>query len=259
MISALARGAQAFEATDPVAAAKYREAAAGAWRFVMANLCDVGTKTVYRRWREGDRAVEGFLDDYAALLQAHLDLYETTFEPGYLDMARWLAKAMLERFEDEGRGGLFSAAETPDLVLRLKEDYDGAEPAGNSVAAEALLRLAGYTRDDSYRQAAQRVLSGFASRLNEQPLTLPRMMCAWMYELAPKRQIVIAGPSPEPFLHEVRRRFLPATLVFVNPAGGELAAMTPVEGKTAAYVCENYACQLPVTAVAKLASDLDGE
>lgn len=259
MISALARGAQAFEAADPEAAAKYREAAVGAWRFVMAHLCDIGTKTVYRRWREGERAVDGFLDDYAALLQAHLDFYETTFESSYLDMARWLADAMLERFEDEASGGLFSAAETPELVLRLKEDYDGAEPAGNSVAAGALLRLAGYTRDDSYRKAALRILSGFALRLNEQPLTLPQMLCSWMYELAPRRQIVIAGPSPEPFLHEVHRRFLPSTLVFVNPSGGELAAMTPVAGQTAAYVCENYACQLPVTTVADLASDLDGE
>jgi uncharacterized protein YyaL (SSP411 family) len=258
MISALARGARAFEAADPVVAAKYREAAAGAWRFVMANLCDVGTKTVYRRWREGERAVDGFLDDYAALLQAHIDLYETTFESSYLEMARWLADAMLERFEDEAGGGLFSAAGTPELVLRLKEDYDGAEPAGNSVAAGALLRLAGYTRDDSYRATALRILSGFATRLNEQPLTLPQMMCSWMYELAPKRQVVIAGPSPEPFLQEVHRRFLPSTLVFVNPYGGELAAMTPVAGQTAAYVCENYACRLPVTTVEKLASDLEG-
>jgi uncharacterized protein YyaL (SSP411 family) len=258
MISALARGAQAFAGVDPDAAARYREAAVAAWRFVMKNLCDVASKAVYRRWREGERAVNGFLDDYAALLQAHLDLYETTFEASYLDMARWVADAMLERFEDAQSGGLFSSPESPNLVLRLKEDYDGAEPAGNSLAACALLRLAGYAQDEPYREAALRILQGFASRLEQQPLTLPQMLCAWMYELAPKRQVVIAGPSPEPFLDEIRKRFLPATLVFVNPLKGALAAMTPVDGKTTAYVCENYACQLPVTSVEELGRVLDG-
>ena len=259
MISALARGAQALEALDPGSAARYREAAIGAWRFVMANLCDVTTKTVYRRWREGERGVAGFLDDYATLLQAHLDLYETTFEASFLDMARWLADVMLERFEDAGSGGLFFSAQASDLVLRLKEDYDGAEPAGNSVAAGALLRLAAYTRNESYREAGLRILSGFSTRLNDQSLTLPQMLCAWMFELAPKRQIVIAGPSPEPFLKAMRQRFLPSTLVFVNPSEGELGAMTAIAGNTAAYVCENYACQLPVTAVADLARMLDVE
>jgi hypothetical protein len=85
------------------------------------------------------------------------------------------------------------------------------------------------------------------------------MLCAWMFELAPKRQIVIAGPEPEPFLVEMRRRFLPSTLVFVNPAAGDLAAMTPVDGQTAAYVCENYACRLPVTMAGELAAVLDGK
>jgi uncharacterized protein YyaL (SSP411 family) len=258
-ISALARGAQALAVFDPEAAARYREAAIDAWRFVMKNLCDVASKAVYRRWRDGERAVDGFLDDYAALLQAHLDLYETTFEASFLDSARWVADALLERFEDAQSGGLFSSPPAPDLVLRLKEDYDGAEPAGNSLAAGALLRLAGYAQTESYREAALRILSGFASRLEQQPLMLPQMLCAWMYELAPKRQIVIAGPSPEPFLQEIRQRFLPATLIFVNPAGGTLSAMTSVDGKTAAYVCENYACQLPVTAVEELRRLLDGE
>jgi hypothetical protein len=166
---------------------------------------------------------------------------------------------MLERFEDAGSGGLFSSAQASDLVLRLKEDYDGAEPAGNSLAAGALLRLAGYATDETHRAAALRILSGFTSRLNDQPLTLPQMLCAWMFELAPKRQIVIAGTAPGPFLAEVRRRFLPSTLVFVNPLEGELAAMTPVDGQTAAYVCENYACRLPVTTPGELAAVLDGE
>jgi uncharacterized protein YyaL (SSP411 family) len=252
MISAFARGAQALGEFDAEAAARYRNAALEAWRFVMKHLCDVESKTLYRRWREGDRAVEGFLDDYAALLQAHLDLYETEFDAHLLDMARWLAGVMLERFGDAEGGGLFSTAAAPDLVLRLKEDYDGAEPAGNSVAAGALLRLAAYTQDEQYRAAALRILSGFAERLEKQPLTLPQMLCACLFEQAPKRQIVLAGSKPEDFLREVRGLFLPTTLVLVNPAAGELGRMTAVDGKTAAYVCENYACRLPVLSAGEL-------
>jgi len=164
---------------------------------------------------------------------------------------------MLERFEDPA-GGLYSSVESADLVLRLKEDYDGAEPAGNSVAAGALLRLTAYTRHEPYRDAALRILDAFASRLNQQPLTLPQMLCAWMFELAPKRQVVLAGPAPEPFLAAMHSRFLPATLVFVNPLEGSLSVMRPIGGRTAAYVCENYACQLPVTSVEEFTRLLEG-
>jgi hypothetical protein len=248
MISALARGAQVFAAFDPAAAARYRDAATAAWRFLIENLYDAVDRKLYRRWRDGERAIDAFLEDYAALVQAALDLYEMSFDASYLGLARALADAMLERFEDPA-GGLYSAAQSADLVLRLKEDYDGAEPAGNSVAAGALLRLAAYTRDESYRAAALRILNAFAARLNQQPLTLPQMLCAWMFELSAPRQVVLAGPAPAPFLAALHSHFLPATLVFVNPSDGPLSAMRPIAGRTAAYVCENYACQLPVTTV----------
>ncbi len=257
MISALARGAQVFAALDPAAAARYRDAALAAAQFIMTNLYDAAANTLYRRWRDGERAVEAFLDDYAALAQAHLDLYEMSFDPRCLDRARSLADAMLERFEDPA-GGLYSSADSGDLVLRLKDDYDGAEPAGNSLAAGALLRLAAYTRHEPYREAALRILHAFASRLNQQPLSLPQMLCAWMFELAPQRQIVIAGPAPEPYLAAIRSRFLSSTIVFVNPTDPSLSSMQPIDGRTAAYVCENYACQLPVTSIADFTRILDG-
>jgi hypothetical protein len=223
----------------------------------MTNLYDAATNTLYRRWRDGQRAIAAFLDDYAALTQAHIDLYEMSFDPRQLELARSLADAMLERFEDPA-GGLYSSAESADLVLRLKDDYDGAEPSGNSLAAGALLRLAAYTRHEPYREAALRILHAFASRLNQQPLTLPQMLCAWMFELTPQRQVVIAGPAPEPFLAALRTRFRPATLVFVNPADAPWSAMPAIDGRTAAYVCENYACQLPVTTVDEFTRLLDG-
>jgi hypothetical protein len=257
MISAFARGAQVFTAFDPAAAVRYRDAATAAWRFLIENLYDAVDRKLYRRWRDGERAIDAFLDDYAALVQAAVDLYEMSFDASYLGLARALADAMLERFEDPA-GGLYSAAESADLVLRLKEDYDGAEPAGNSVAAGALLRLAAYTGHEPYRAAALRILNAFAARLNQQPLTLPQMLCAWMFELSAPRQVVLAGVAPAPFLAALRSRFLPATLVFVNPSDGPLSAMRPIAGRTAAYVCENYACQLPVTTVEEFTPLLAG-
>jgi uncharacterized protein YyaL (SSP411 family) len=253
-ISAFARGAQAFSVFDPEAAERFGAAARAAARFLMDNLYDPATGTLHRRWHSGSRDIPAFLDDYAALVQAHIDLYETFFEWGYLDTAAALASAMLARFS--GDGALYSSPSAPDLLLRLTDDYDGAEPAGNSLAAAALLRLSGYLRDEFLRDAALAIFRAFAPRLNAQPLALPRMLSAWMFALARPRQIVLAGPDPAPFLAVIRSSFLPDTLLAVNPAYPAWPPMPPVQGRTAAYLCENFACQLPITDPDELASRL---
>jgi uncharacterized protein YyaL (SSP411 family) len=109
-------------------------------------MFDTASGRLWRRYRAGEAAIGGFLEDYAFLAQAFLDLYETGSAPGDLEMALRLTEAMRERFEDPGAGGFFNAtAGDASLVLRVKEDYDGAEPSGNSVAALNLLRLAAFT------------------------------------------------------------------------------------------------------------------
>jgi hypothetical protein len=260
MISGFARAAQVL--AEP----RYAEAARKAAGFLLANLYDAGAGTLLRRYRDGEAAIPGFLDDYAFLAQAMLDLYETEFDPGWLRLALALTEKSRELFEDGENGAFFSTAAAPDLVLRMKDDHDGAEPSANSIAALNLLRLAGVCGREDLRRSAERILDAFASRLAGAPAAVPQMLVAAMRAAAPPRQVVIAGSlqgaDTRALLAEVRRRLLPDTAVLVvddasRPALAEwnpaLAAMHPIQGKAAAYVCENFTCRQPVTEPGALA------
>jgi uncharacterized protein len=253
MISAFARGAQILD--EP----RYADAARGAASFIRRHLWDENRGVLLRRFREGESAIDGFLDDYAFLIQALLDLYETTFEHEDLAFAIALAERAVERFEDPESGGFFStAAGGADLVLRLKDDYDGAEPSGNSGLALALLRLARMTGRDDFREAAERTLAAFSSRLKTQGAGLPQMLMAYVFALARPREIVLAGPDKDSdmpaMLAAIRRRFLPNTVVLMANETGR--SMPAIDNRATAYVCENYACKLPVTSVAELEEQL---
>jgi uncharacterized protein YyaL (SSP411 family) len=248
MISALARGAQVLDEVRPASAARYLAAAQRGARFVLTRLFDSGTGTLYRRWREGERAVEGVLDDYASMAQALIDLHEATFDRDHLELALRLARRAIELFEDSGDGGFYSSpAGKSDLVLRLKEDYDGAEPAGNSVMAHVLLRLSQLTGHAELAESAARVFRAFGSRLSAPGAALPSMLAAWIFQTSPKQRVVLSG-DPEgaewrALLAETRRAFRPHMIVVRGEPGG----------RAAAQVCENETCLLPVSEAAELA------
>ncbi len=199
-----------------------------------------------RRWRDGDAAVPGFLDDYAFFVQALLDLHETSFLAEDLDLAINLAREMMRLFEDPDRGGFFSTR-TGDssLVLRLKDDYDGAEPSGNSIAILNLLRLEQITRDETYGAVARRALKAFGRLLESQPAAAPQMAIALTASQKKAQQIVIAGDreAAQPLISAAHGVFSPFRVLLLNPVGMEFA---PLNGKPAAYVCEDFTCQLPV-------------
>jgi uncharacterized protein YyaL (SSP411 family) len=249
MISAFAFGARVLH--EP----RYAEAARRATVFILEAMTDAQTGNLYRRWRQDEAAIDAFLDDYAAFVNALIDLYEATFDVSLLGHALQYALRMIELFEDREQGGFFSSTASGDLVLRLKEDYDGAEPAGNSLAIGALLRLAQYTGKSELANVAHEALEAFAPRLNQQPLTLPQMCCAWMATLRHPRQLVLTGTDATPFLDELRRHFLPnLTLIRLANSADEqafsawapwTASMVP-SAQNAAYLCENFACHLPV-------------
>ena len=139
--------------------ARYRAAAEKNLNFLQAKLWD--GKTLYHRWRDGERDSVQLLRAYAFLLAGTLDLYEATLEPKHLDFATALAKTMIDLFYDPDHGGFFeSVADAKDLILRVKEDYDGAEPSGNSVAAQGLLRLAAITGRAEFKTVAAKTLPG---------------------------------------------------------------------------------------------------
>ncbi|HXP86462.1 MAG TPA: thioredoxin domain-containing protein [Bryobacteraceae bacterium] len=255
MISAFAKGAQILDRPGT----HYAEAARRALDFIRLRLWDESDQRLLRRYRDGDAAVDAFLDDYAHLITALIDMYETSFEAADLDWAKRLAARALELFEDREQGGFFSTPSgQSDVLLRLKDDYDGAEPSANSVMALALLRLARMTGIAEFAVAAERTFAAFRSRLSAMPAGLPQMLVAVEFSMAPPMEIVLAGPREDPamrdLLHVVRGRFLPnAVVMFAEEAP---IGMFVIKDRPTAFVCENYACKLPVTAPAELAKML---
>ena len=256
MISAFAKGGAVLR--EP----RYAEAARRAADFLIGRMLDPGTGVLLRRYRQGEAAIPGFLDDYTFFTQGLLDLYETSFDLRDLKTAVRLAEKTIELFEDRQTGAFFSTAEgDPNLVIRIKDDYDGAEPSGNSVAALNLLRLAGMTDRADFRRPAERTLSAFEPRAAAAAVGVPQMLVAFEFSLAKPRQIVVAGGKSSPdtleLIKVLHAHFLPnrvALLVDGRESRETLArwipaiqGMAPLDGKAAAYVCENYACKLPVS------------
>ena len=261
MISALAQGGAILQ--EP----RYGEAARRAADFILTRMYDEKTGVLLRRYRQQDASIAGFLDDYALFTQALLDLYETQFEISHLEMAIKLTEKQGERFEDQEHGGFYSTAEgDPSLLVRMKEDYDGAEPSGNSVAALNLLRLAQMTGRPDFQQSAERTLRAFASRIMGIPSAVPQMLVAYEFSLSKPKQIILAGDREAPETREMLRvlgtHFVPGRIVMlVNESSRhKLAGYLPVietmmriNGKTTAYVCEDYACKLPTADPAEFA------
>jgi len=262
MISALALAGAVLD--EP----RYAKAARRAAGFLAGRMYNPQTGVLLRRFRQGDAAIPGFLDDYALFAQALLDLYERQFDRRHLELALRLTEKQRALFEDPRDGGFFSsAAGDASLVMRMKEDYDGAEPAGNSVAAMNLLRLAQFTNRADLRESAARAVAACAPRLLSAPVALPQMLCACEWMLSEPRQIVIAGEAEaadtRSLLREIHARFLPNQVVllidseetrrFFAQCAPAVANMQKVEGRAAAYVCQNYTCQLPVSDPAQLA------
>jgi uncharacterized protein len=247
MISGFAKAAQILN--EP----RYLAAAQRAAAFILTRMYSAETGVLQRRYRDGEAAIPGFLDDYAFFVGALLDLYESDFDPAHIATAMALMDKMRALFEDQAEGAFFStAAGDPSLVLRMKDDYDGAEPSGNSVALLDLLRLAHFTDRADYREAAERTRQALGPKITQQSVAVPQMLVGLDYALGPRREVVIAGDF-EAFLQHVRSRFLPRTITLRAgaPFSPASAGMREIDGKPTAYVCQNYVCQLPVNELQK--------
>ena len=262
MISAYARAAQILD--EP----RYLESATRAANFVRRHLWDAAKKTLYRSYRDGRGEVEGFADDYAFVVQGLLDLYEASFDVDWLKFAIELRETQDRLFFDEKNGGYFSTSgKDKSVVLRMKDDNDSAEPAASSVAAVNLLRLAEVRDEKQWLESAEKTIGAFHVTLSRFPSAMPQMLVALDFSSSKPRQIVIAGkkdvPETKALLAEIHRHFLPTTIVLLaDGADGQnylrekiegIRTMSMVEGKPAAYVCENFTCKAPVTEPAKLA------
>ncbi len=262
MISALARGAVSPAGCLADRREFYRDAAVRAAEFIQRELYDESRGILYRCYREERGANEGFAEDYAYLVAGLLNLYEATFEVRWLQWAERLQQTMDALFWDEKDGGYFnSRADDASIVLRLKEDYDGAEPSPNSVAAANLLRLSAILHDDALRSRARRTIEAMRPQWAKTPHALPEMLCAVERALDVPCQVVVAGDPQKVDFKElvvvVRERLGPRRTVLAAD-GGEgqrwlagrlpwLAEMCVQDGRSAAYVCVGQACQAPVT------------
>jgi len=262
MISAYARAAQVLD--DP----RYLEIATRAAKFLRTNLYEEKSKLLYRNYRGGRSDIEGFADDYAFVIQGLLDLYEASFDVDWLKFAIELQETQDRLFFDEKNGGYFSTSgKDQSVFLRMKDDNDGAEPAASSVAALNLLRLAQFRDDKTMAERARKTIDAFATTLSHFPSAMPQMLVALDYWLSKPRQIVIAGkkdaPETQALFKAVHSHFLPKTILlladgsdgqkFLGEKNEAIRAMSMVEGKPAAYVCENFTCKAPVTEPKQLA------
>jgi uncharacterized protein YyaL (SSP411 family) len=252
-ISALADAGGVLERAD------YLDAATRCADFVLRDLIDERGRLL-RTYKDGTAKLNAYLEDHAFLVEALLSLYEASFDPRWFAAARATADAMIERFADHERGGFFETSSDHErLVARRKDLEDNPIPAGNSSAAYGLLRLAALTGEHEYERRAGGVLQLLHPVAAKHPQGFAHLLQALDFRLAQVKEVALVGDDPRPLERVVRGRFRPHLVL----AGGEedgvplLAGREPVDGRAAAYVCERFACQRPVTEPGELEALLD--
>jgi uncharacterized protein YyaL (SSP411 family) len=240
---------------------RYLDASAKAADFILSRL--VVSDKLFRRYRDGAVAVEATLEDYSFLAAGLLDLYESGFDSRYLRSAIRLAEKMAEIFWDADGGGFFMSS-SPDVLVKVKEGYDGPAPSGNSVAVLVLLRLSEFTGRQDFRAKAETTLKVFGDSMESSPVSHTYMLCALDFWFGSK-EVVIAGSMGEKdvqdMVREIHRRFLP-NKVFALAAVGVPETSPLTEGKTeiggrpTVYICENFACKSPATKLESLKEQL---
>ena len=262
MLRAFAEAGVALERQD------YLAAAAKNADFLLTVMRPDGT--LQRTYREGQAKLPGFLEDYSFVADGLLSLYEATFERRWLDAAIELADEMISQFWDESQDCFYDTGRShEELVVRPRDVFDNAQPCGGSVASDILLRLSVVTGKEDYASKAVAPLRSLAELMGRAPAGTGRWLAAMDFYLSTPKEVAVIGPPDDPatsaLLREVNSRYI-ANRVVVGASGQDSAAASGlpllegrgmVDGKPTAYVCENYACQLPVTDAESLAAQLD--
>ena len=249
MIGAFAEAAKVLGRDD------YRAAAERGLAFVRTRL--TRDDRLLRTFKDGEAKLNAYLDDYAFMLNAALDVYEASFDLAHVATARALADVLIERYEDHAQGGFFfTSADHEQLVHRPKPSFDGSIPSGNAAAALGLLRLYHYVGDTRFLEAAERTLRCFSGAMQQQPFGFAHMLAAAdLYQRKP-REIVVVGRADDParraLLTRLHQELLPdKTIVAVEPDASERLPVAEgkaqVDGRTTVYVCHAYTCSAPVT------------
>ena len=263
MVVAYARAARVFKNKE------YEISAVRALEFILNKMVQSEGR-LYHRFRDGEAAVDGFLDDYAFLVWGLIELYDATLDARYVQVAMDLAAVMIDQFWDEIDGGFFfSGKDSEEVVARKKEAYDGALPSGNSVAMLDLLKLSHMTGDLDLERKANRIARRFAEDVLLMPEAHTHLLSALDFALGPSKEVVIAGGPEESdtteMIDALRTEFLPNVVVILSTGQGESSG--PLEGtltdkprkddRATAYVCSNYSCKQPTTDLKSMLDLLD--
>jgi uncharacterized protein YyaL (SSP411 family) len=256
-IGALAKSAAVLREPRHLAAAQR------AARFIREHLFDPSSGLLQRSYRRGPSAIHGFASDYAFLISGLLDLYFADYDLAWLTWARELQDTLDLHFWDQDRGGYFSTGDKdPTILLRLKEDYDGAEPAPTSVAAINLWRMGRLFHNDTMLAHGRHAARAFATRLETQPFGMPLLLTAAAAMELPPAHVIVHSPDREhpglkAMLAEANRHYLPhvTILLIADPETRDyfgqrhsiVEHLPPAVTEPTAYYCENHVCRLPVT------------
>jgi uncharacterized protein YyaL (SSP411 family) len=250
MIAALARASQVFGEQ------KYLQTAVKASNFVLEKM-KAENGTLYHRYAKGEKAIDGFLGDYAFLVWGLIEIYEACFEDKYLQTALELTKTMIARFWDEKDGGFYFTAEGAEQVIRRrKEAYDGALPSGNSVALLNLLRLARLSGDSVYEEKASRTSKAFSGEVKRTPAAHTFMLLAVDFAVGPAYNVILVGDphedSTRKMLKVLRDDYLPNMVVSLRQAGKAGLGYEKIDGEATAYVCRGQTCMPPTNKTKKM-------
>ena len=266
MIAAMSKAAQALDDDD------YRAAASRAADFVLARLRTEDGRLL-KRYRQGEAGLPAHLEDYSFMVWGLINLYEATFDERYLREALSLNAIMLKHFWDDARGGFFTVADDGEkLLVRRKDVYDGAIPSGNSVAALNLIRLGRITANEELENTAEAIMTAFANTVNNSPSGYAQLLMALEFAVGPSFEVIICGskdavPTDDMF-RALNRRFIPNKVVLFRdvatepPPIAEFANYTTLmrgldPDAATAYVCQNFACDLPTTSIDAMLQSLD--
>jgi uncharacterized protein YyaL (SSP411 family) len=267
MIAAFARAARVLPEEAP--AARYRAAARRAAAFLRDNMWRPAEGRLLRRYRDGEAAIEGYAEDYAYLIFGLLELFQADGDPAWLEWAVALQQRQDSLFWDEPQGGWFSTTgRDPSILLRMKEDYDGAEPAPSSIAVLNLITMNSLGVCGAAK--AERTLARYGTQIGNAARVLPMMLAGLSAWHADHAQIVIVGSPGDDgaraLQREVAKQYRPFAVVMSLAPGarqravGEqipfVGAMTAKDGRATAYVCRNFTCREPVTTPEALAAAL---
>ncbi|MCW4010067.1 MAG: thioredoxin domain-containing protein [Candidatus Bathyarchaeota archaeon] len=254
MVAALAKASSAFG--EP----RFLQAAFKTADFLLADMRGKNG-ALYHRYAKGERAVAGFLDDYAFLVFGLIELYEVSFDGKYLQAAVELTQEMNAKFWDDKNGGYYLTSAKPESGMpKMKQVYDGAFPSGNSVALHNLLRLSRLTNDSSFEMHARMLVKAFSLEVQSAPEAFTWLLAGVDFAVGPSFSVVLVGEATRKdtldMLEALKRHYLPTTVVSVKSSDKAGLGYAQIEGAATAYVCRNQTCLPPTNRASKMLEQL---